>query len=429
MKKKIKYLAIAFLIGAISLVAQEEEYNLVFDKGETINQIKQTDKYLSVRTYSNATDLYNAYLFDSNGKKLLTINDRLTYIMKLSEPIDHLGLFIVVNQGEEGYQNYEGTDDIVRAFEISTGKEKWRTNSNAMYYEISPDRNYILTKSRSSNGRKSRLEIINLSNGSKIVPELKLGSYYATWYDEENILLVNRMVELTQDYLIYQKNIYDLQEKNHYEKKALMKTFQAGNLQEDEYEKQLNALLVKRKALEKEKQQLIKRKKLSTNQMDLLKYNFKTNEILNKKELVDNNGDFILPALDESYGIVSANKKGEIFIVGRKGKRQKGNSEKKRKNYIIKLNKNLEKQWISKLLDVKDFQKINIDENVVFKTSDAFIDNDNGNTLTINEFQKRYNLTTKTSEIPNYKNKTINIYRNLSVNKNNDSMSVIKEAK
>lgn len=94
--------------------------------------------------------------------------------------------------------------------------------------------------------------------------------------------------------------------------------YKKGELQLSEYENRINILLNKTDSLELEKKSMRKQRRVSTKKLDLIKYNFKTNSLIDKKEVVDNNGNFINLAYNDSYGIVDANKKGEIFLVGRK---------------------------------------------------------------------------------------------------------------
>jgi len=156
-----------------------------FSEFETVEGLTASENYVGAIVFSNSLQaIPRAILFNKKGEKILEVDDPKRSEFKIAEPVEALGYFITVRRGGGKVL------DRIRAFNINTGQEVWETHANACFYELSPNKLYMITSGDPGTERSGIFEIINLKNGSKVDFSYEYNQYRAAWLDDERIIFV-----------------------------------------------------------------------------------------------------------------------------------------------------------------------------------------------------------------------------------------------
>lgn len=182
-------ISLVVLLGAGSADAQSRGNVTKFE--QSIVSAKISENYVGVLcSASGLNPPYSVYLFDRNGNRLFQ-KMNLNRWVEMAEQSDKLNYLVVVEQGNEGTSEVRAKPESIISYDINTGSEAWKCESNAGKFVMSPGGEYLATQEIAFD-RRSPFEIINLKDGTKRRFGLSIQPpYYADWLDSSRIVIVS----------------------------------------------------------------------------------------------------------------------------------------------------------------------------------------------------------------------------------------------
>lgn len=295
--------------------AQEIIKTIQLSNGQEITEIHSNSKYISLIIYDN--DEYKSihYLLNKNGEPIDINIENSKYYMKKLTTIAESNILITI-QKPNNSENESRNLDIISSYDIISGNKNWEANSLASNYELSPDNNYLLTTTPSTETR-SKIDILSIKDGAKLVVPKNIGFYnQATWLDSDRIAIIKRISESNYNRNTENKIINEI---NNNIKNLRIKA-KEGLITKEEYKKNLKNLKTKK---EKTYKSLNKKRGRNNKQIVTVEaslfiiYNFKTDQIEVEKSLYDSEGfPFSIFADVNEFNFLSTDENGNIYING-----------------------------------------------------------------------------------------------------------------
>ncbi len=309
-----KLILIFLVLCCVQNAIAQEVVRIKMDVNIEINELSESENYVCVQLRDKINDRMSAILFDKKGKEILRVFDPVRSTILLAEFIEKSNTFIVISQGYEGYQEIEQRNDLIQAIDPNTKKIIWQAESNAEFYEISPDKKYLLTKAIPDDDRRGSLEIIDLSNGSKLFSDPLLSNFRAIWLDSENIALVYNGIRIIQpDEKI--RNEFREWDVNVLEKhKKLRELYDERVISKDEFDKKWDELLKERLDKSNQYAKLLNPKR-DKETITVTHFNIFQKKVTESKKIYDiNNNRIVLDYNDGFLGSLVKDDLSNIYI-------------------------------------------------------------------------------------------------------------------
>ena len=271
--------------------------------------------------------------------------------------------------------------------DIKTGKENWSVNSLSDSYELSKDKKFILTNETWFTVRGD-LEVISTKDGSKIIRKKIKPPYYATWYDNQRVVIISNEIihKKNKEYDKY-KEIENKRRKLVNYRKINEIKFNRGDIKKAEYnkiqkylDKQIDSLKsilypklepatpLKEKTEEKRTigrrvrpNKKPRKYKITVTPAKLRIYNILTDTFEKEKTFVDSDGSPVFcDAIDLYGGFIDVDSDRNILFYGNKHKKEKYDM------YIFKINANFEMEKDYHINHPARITKISYDKNFYY---------------------------------------------------------------
>lgn len=347
-----------------------ESKTIKYTENEKIEFVTLSVKYLTVFKSNTDFNTYNLSVYDRDGNIVFSRNNLDKYV-KFAESVSEFNSLIYITQKSNNkILNGENLDEIT-SVNLRTGEENWHTDSYAAEYELSVDRKYLITKVLPIDANTNALfEVLDVFNGTKILQKKFDFAYYATWYDEDQILFAFQeySADSNPKYIAYSKMKANQADLIH-ERQLLTIKFKKGFFSEEEYLEQKKKLDMQIDSLKVD----IKTKFYSTRFNSIRRevpvfspaklkiYNIKTDRILLEKSVYDATGNVIYFAPIHAPGLLSVDKNRNIYFRG-----EKKMKDTKLNDFLIKINANMELVWEYHINHPYKFSKILFDHNLYF---------------------------------------------------------------
>jgi hypothetical protein len=396
--KNIIIICACLILLAFSVKAQEKIINQNNQYG-VISDIKESGSYLSVKYYNKQRSMNTAVLYNTTGNEVLKIEDAKYRYIRLAEYIPTYNYYLVIFEGGEAYQDIPLEWDKIRAINIITGKTIWEAESNALYYEVSPDAKYVLTKSPTDeeDDRPCQFEVFSLQDGTKIAPSKRIGQYRATWLEEDKALLVtNETKELRPQYLIDEERVFEAEWLK--KDKSKYSDYKNNKISKDEYTKFSKEALRERSKKLNEFSYRIHNETKNILTSKLMLFNITNKQMEYEKIITDEvNNNFAVNFINNKTAVLNVDKDKNVYVLGYlvNGKIEQSI------HYFIKYDKNMNIQWKSTLLPLTKFFKYSLDQKPYYGFSanqqESFVEPVNGSVIPFAEVQKTFNETPSVS--------------------------------
>jgi hypothetical protein len=394
-----------------------------FDNVKNIGEVKASKKYASVITNHKVKPNTRLFLYSKNGELLLQYKPTDGNQIIQSEIIDSLEYIIIIERGifNEKTQNSELINKI-SAINIITKQEIWYCFSNAANYEIAPNCMFMIPKAPEIEGN-SNFEIINLENGSKIVPTYLNTLCYAAWLDMDRIIIINPQEEKN----IESENI--IREHQHFKDSLAVELYklniklEKNIISEDDFKIQSDNIKHKMsmtKHLFKGKKRKIPINMWKRKASKIRIYNVNTNLIELEKEIIlSDNISFSVYTSPIEIGNVNTDNEGGIYIFGF----LLNNDGKIIDNCLIKLKKDLNVEWITEPISLMQLSIIKSENEIYYRYINnnkvIYLNNSSG------EFKEMDYFRDVRNEL-NSDSFRFNVYKNLHIDLKNNSISFLK---
>jgi hypothetical protein len=432
MKKFLLIMLSGLILGLISNVnAQLLGKTICYDKAHQIWRATSSINYVGVNVYNKISRDRFVILYDKQGNQLF----RKDFTLDIGDIFitESFQAFIIQKIADDP-EAPNSFDDIV-AYDLTTGQERWTTQSNASRFDISPDKRYLMPVQPHSE-KPFIIEIIDISDGSKLHLNLPSGQPNGVaWFDNDRIVLVYSRLQLNQEYLnSEQANLRKKINEITAQRKEIMQTARDGKMDKNIAKIRMEELLNERNALEIKENQLVNTTK-SPNQYTmapstLVIFNIKTNSIELVKDLFDSSNDpFIIGREIASFPVTSVDKNNNIYLIG-KIKINEHNY----KDTLLKLDMDTNLLWTCKV-ERGSFYRLVYNGEIIFSnayydngtTRYFIIDDDNGRTISLSEIENQTMLLKKFPNI-DIKSKIIStpnreIFDNLDIDYDNATIT------
>ncbi len=371
----LKHLILLVLMVITSVLAQENKIQKIvyFEESEEIVRVKASENFIYARIYDRDIHQQTAILYDKDGNELFHKTDSDRKHIVFIKTIESLNIFIVIYQGYEGA--IENIPDLIHAYHLKTGNLLWTSNSNGQLYGSSPDNRYLIPMKTPAEDRPGRLEIINLTDGTKTVPDLSTVAQPAVWLDNDRIIFAVREKGINEkyansEYAKKDNELRNLSQQSHKIHRQLKK----GEISQEEFDEQYDEIKSKRLSAVKSLKEYGNpraRKYKSKPRRNIEKgfkvvvYNFKTDNIEQEKSLTNEAGENILFEDLGNMGFCHVDQD-NIYLFGR----IKKTITTEPKTYFLTMNKNLIKEKELKLNSILTTAKIIDGENVYLNVID-----------------------------------------------------------
>jgi hypothetical protein len=395
----MKLMLILLLIFTFLVFAAKTENKILqFNSGEKIIYADATENYISTITWRETDRNYKTYLYNWKGESLFEFGFVKAPISQ-SVPIDQFGFLVIIIGGD----HEAGEPNIIKSFDVHSGKLMWEIQSTALDYEFSPDRNWLIN----SRPLSYCLELINIKSGT--MKPLNISFQEAHFIDNKNILLASQTssrIREDEDPGVEKIRlaIDEIQETR--SKLGYNYQNRITSITKDEYDKQWQKLYAKEDSLNniidtittrtiiKDKDGNILYKspeskgyKLKHNTVSVVIYNINDGSITNEIQLHDKAGNNLFIFRELGIGPVHIDQESNIYFYADV---ETGNVK---FLSLLKFNRNFELQW-QKPMERASLKKIIQNGNLFFLEHKAgkicFINNENGVSVDTSDFRKSH---------------------------------------
>jgi len=388
---------IVLLFVMISIIQPQIINKVVqFSDSESIDIVTESENYVGAAIAVNSFQaLPRAILFNKNGDIVFEIEDPERSGFIVAEPVESLGYFITVRRGGGKVL------DQIRAFDLNTGHKVWETNANACAYELSPNKNFMITVGDPGTERTGIFEIINLKDGSKVDFGYNYDQYRAAWLDDERIIFVFQEWEKGVKQNVQKDSVQSHRWKEiEFTKKSfqLKYKYDQGLISETEYEKGKKELDELQMELEKTKPKMKRTPSggfieargpvtMTPKTIKVILYNLTTNSIDLENYLYKGDGSKIsIGVFPDEFNTITVDKEKNIYIFGH------DIIDNRPYSYLVKFTENLDFIWTSKV-DIANLVSYFIDGDIYFRTKSRdnvnLIDTNTGNLIPIDDAKKK----------------------------------------
>ena len=350
-------------------------------------------------------------------------------------PLEEYGNFIMITPGWEKLPNFEGSTDIIRAYDLKTGKQLWENYSNAMRYNISPNKRYLIPENQAFE-RRLTLDIIDLKNGNKLDIGQQFPEYSnAIWLDNERIALLFQQMQMKSEDSNPQEteirqSIKQIQSEMYIIRYKKKKGYINNN---DDALKQLNTLEIEENQLKQKLKDLYLKNRSTVKHTlssgKLVIYNIKNKLVeVDKLLFTDKDEEFIVPRGDGYRSIIYADKNKNLYCIGYIGRVVHENY------YMIKISYKGDYVWKSKIEEYSILTKVIVGDDIYIKKqvnpnkNIFFIDTNNGQSIPYDEFKYLKNSFNNSNiDIKSVKGNVFNINNDIRISKKNNMISILNK--
>jgi archaellum component FlaF (FlaF/FlaG flagellin family) len=425
---------IVLLFVMISIIQPQTIKKVVkFSDSESIDILTESENYVGATISVNSFQaLPRAILFNKNGDIVFKIEDPERSEFIVAEPVESLGYFITVRRGGGKVL------DQIRAFDLNTGHKVWETNANACAYELSPNKNFMITVGDPGTERTGIFEIINLKDGSKVDFGYNYDQYRAAWLDDERIIFVFQEWGKGVKQNVQKDSVQSHRWKEiEFTKKSfqLKYKYDQGLISETEYEKGKKELDELQMELEKTKPKMKRTPSggfieargpvtMTPKTIKVILYNLTTNSIDREEYLYKGDGSKISIGVSPNGSkTINVDKEKNIYIYGY------DIIENELHSYLVKFTENLNFIWTT-TAEIANIITFFVDNNVYFRTKIGndvnLIDTNTGHLLPVDEAKKK---NSKINDIDfSYRHRIykVKILRNTNVDYQNKTITFSK---
>jgi len=404
-----------------------------FTDSETIDILTESENYVGAAISVNSFQaLPRAILFNKNGDIVFEIEDPERSGFIVAEPVESLGYFITVRRGGGKVL------DQIRAFDLNTGQKVWETKANACAYELSPNKNFMITVGDPGTERTGIFEIINLKDGSKVDFGYKYHQYCAAWLDDERVVFVFQEWEKNEVRSIKQDTVLDYKiekTKINSESFQIENLLKKGLITQSDYDKRKQELNERKAKLEKTAPKITKseggriirpgvQSSPNPKTIKLSIYNIKKKDFDQEKYLYKGDGSKIsIGVSPNATETINVDKEKNIYIYGY------DTIENDRHRYLVKFSENLDFIWTTKV-NIANLVSYFINDDIYFRSmirGDVnLIDTNTGHLIPVDEAKKK---NSKINDIDfSYRHRIykVKIMRNTNVDYQNKTITFSK---
>jgi len=347
------------------LLAQSITKTITYDENEKIVGIQTLNLATAVTTKNktkNYPNQHKIYVYDNAGNLKLQLKnlDIIPYTTYIAQ---NNSIILVMHKSS-------GRMGVVKSIDIPTGKENWSINCFASDYTISPTGKFLLSAA-SAIFDPSKVELINLLNGTQETIEFKSQQFAADWLNEEEIIFINSVTEIEKRSNKSQSNseIGKINE----ELDKLREQAKNSSITRDEYNDKVNKLVQKKDKLRSEqyarkkkrnRSELIKKKgemgpKIINRHSTVMIYNIFTKTIGNSKAMLINDKNLFVVPNTSDISTINVDPQNNIYVSAyQDGER-----------YLLKYDNKL--NLLNSFLLEKGFylNKITMDDKLVFRVT------------------------------------------------------------
>jgi outer membrane protein assembly factor BamB len=425
---------IVLLFVMISIIQPQTIKKVVqFSDSESIDILTESENYVGAAISVNSFQaLPRAILFNKNGDIVFEIEDPERSGFIVAEPVESLGYFITVRRGGGKVL------DQIRAFDLNTGQKVWETKANACAYELSPNKNFMITVGDPGTERTGIFEIINLKDGSKVDFGYKYHQYCAAWLDDERVVFVFQEWEKNEVRSIKQDTVLDYKiekTKINSESFQIENLLKKGLITQSDYDKRKQELNERKAKLEKTAPKITKseggriirpgvQSSPNPKTIKLSIYNIKKKDFDQEKYLYKGDGSKIsIGVSPNATETINVDKEKNIYIYGY------DTIENDRHRYLVKFSENLDFIWTTKV-NIANLVSYFINDDIYFRSmirGDVnLIDTNTGHLIPVDEAKKK---NSKINDIDfSYRHRIykVKIMRNTNVDYQNKTITFSK---
>jgi hypothetical protein len=314
----------------------------------------------------------------------------------------------------------------------------WETKANACAYELSPNKNFMITVGDPGTERTGIFEIINLKDGSKVDFGYKYHQYCAAWLDDERVVFVFQEWEKNEVRSIKQDTVLDYKiekTKINSESFQIENLLKKGLITQSDYDKRKQELNERKAKLEKTAPKITKseggriirpgvQSSPNPKTIKLSIYNIKKKDFDQEKYLYKGDGSKIsIGVSPNATETINVDKEKNIYIYGY------DTIENDRHRYLVKFSENLDFIWTTKV-NIANLVSYFINDDIYFRSmirGDVnLIDTNTGHLIPVDEAKKK---NSKINDIDfSYRHRIykVKIMRNTNVDYQNKTITFSK---
>ncbi len=378
------FIVLSIFILFVKILFSAENNKIQLSEYEKIISTSKSANYAALITYIRSKNVHNLYVYNSSGEIIHSFKD-INRIIFLAEIIENKTLIYILKGDID--ERWVKSKDKITSMDIKTGKENWSVNSLSDSYELSKDKKFILTNETWFTVRGD-LEVISTKDGSKIIRKKIKPPYYATWYDNQRVVIISNEIihKKNKEYDKY-KEIENKRRKLVNYRKINEIKFNRGDIKKAEYnkiqkylDKQIDSLKsilypklepatpLKEKTEEKRTigrrvrpNKKPRKYKITVTPAKLRIYNILTDTFEKEKTFVDSDGSPVFcDAIDLYGGFIDVDSDRNILFYGNKHKKEKYDM------YIFKINANFEMEKDYHINHPARITKISYDKNFYY---------------------------------------------------------------
>jgi hypothetical protein len=337
------FVNICFILFCLSASISAGEIEILkYAENEKLISFSETAKYITTHLKNKSNNTYKLVVTNKNGVSVLE-KKGIEPFVRFSKSIDELDALIYVVPRYANSSFEEFVADRVESVNLSTGALNWSVSSLASSYELSGDYQYLLTNSPPMM-QSANFEIIDIVSGEKRISKKFPFVYYATWFDNNHVLLAIKEISETPnpEYANYQK-LHSKKGDLIREKQILTIKYEKGLISKKDFISKERELLSKIDGIRNKikKKYHYSRRKSAPRKVDTVPqtarfriYNIETDSFVSNKQVYDQKGDKLY--FDPFFATgICVDKEKNIYFKATK-------EEKNFNDHLIKLNANLD---------------------------------------------------------------------------------------